>query len=114
MAAAAAKGTYFDQWPMTFVNLPIEPETNKIPTPEFVQSCKAILGLFGASIARAARGECCLLTSINRLGARPCSKYSETPTHFIQKPIDLLGSVAFSPVKSDFQGNITVCFIRQG
>jgi len=26
------------------------------------------------------------------------------------RSVDLLGSTAFSPVKSDFEGNITVCY----
>ncbi|KAI9021255.1 putative glycolipid transfer protein [Hyaloraphidium curvatum] len=63
-ADAGAATTYFDKFAITYVTMPID-EAGGIPTPEFIQATKAILGLF-----------------------------------------DLLGSVAFSPVKSDFDGNI--------
>lgn len=42
-----ASKTYFDQFPLTYVNLNIDEETKKIPTADFIQATKAIVGLFG-------------------------------------------------------------------
>jgi hypothetical protein len=46
-ADAAAGSTYFDKFPKTFANLQIDPATNAIPTGDFIDACKSILGLFG-------------------------------------------------------------------
>ena len=82
-------GTWFDTLKKSFVDVPIDAgKDNAIPTTDFLEASESLTTLFGVYIE---------LMSCNVI---PCSII-----------LDVLGSMAFTPVKNDMIGNIKVLCI---
>ncbi|KAI4120966.1 MAG: hypothetical protein LQ338_006644 [Usnochroma carphineum] len=90
-AAFPPGGTWFDTLPKSFVDVPIDTANgNAIPTSDFLEAAESLTTLFGTY---------------------PLQKPpSSTESDF---PLDLLGSIAFTPVKNDMLGNIKKVRDRQ-
>ena len=80
-------GTWFDTHKKSFVNVPIDPKDQGIATSEFLEAAESTTTLFGATPRYV--------------------KLSNGLADNLPFP-DLLGSVAFVPVKNDMLGNIKV------
>lgn len=79
-------GTFFDTIKLSFADVPVDRSSgNAIPTTEFLEAAESLTSLFGTT---------------------RCLWLSRAVTNHVQT--DVLGSVAFTPVKSDMTGNIKV------
>jgi len=78
-------GTFLDSLKKSFTDVPIDKEKdNAISTTEFLEAAESLTTLFGTA------------------------PLSPPDNHADNWPVDVLGSVAFTPVKNDMLGNIKV------
>jgi hypothetical protein len=90
-----AGGTIVDTFKQSFVDVPIDAENgNAIATTPFLDAAESLTTMFGKSCL------CCInAASPNTL---------MTTSWLTSSLLDVLGSVAFSPVKNDMLGNVKV------
>ncbi len=89
-AAIPPGGTWFDTLKKSFVDVPVDSSNgNAIPTSDFLEAAESLTTLFGR------------LPATSGSGAMIANMLTSLP--------DLLGSIAFTPVKNDMLGNIKVC-----
>lgn len=80
--------TYIDTMKVTFNKVPVNPATKAVQTAEFLEAAESLTTMFGSSPCR-----------------QPCVPVQGL---VLTANKDLLGSVAFSPVKKDMLGNVEV------
>lgn len=99
MATAAvipAGGTFVDTLKKSFVDVTVDADQNNaINTSEFLEAAESLTTIFGIL--------CLCLASISLIPSSTLLKLT-----FRATCLDLLGSVAFTPVKNDMLGNIKV------
>jgi hypothetical protein len=80
-------GTLVSTFKMSFVDVPVNADKdNAISTTEFLDAAESLTSIFGIAVF----------------------PRQELPTQSLTRHPDVLGSLAFSPVKSDMIGNIKV------
>lgn len=91
-AAIPPGGTWFDTLKKSFVDVPVDSSNgNAIPTSDFLEAAESLTTLFG---------------KLPALVVSPSS--GATIGDVLTYSPDLLGSLAFTPVKNDMIGNIKV------
>jgi len=124
LTAIPPGGTYFDTLKRSFVDVPVDKEAdNAISTNEFLEAAESLTTLFGMYQklsqfphllctmedynAAKSRLRCLFRGGLSSLYPSPwLGTYLELTCLGFE--IDVLGSVAFKPVKSDMIGNIKV------
>ena len=103
--------TFFDTLPKSFSDVPIDAEhDNAIATGPFLEAAESLGTLFGTFFGKTIPlSHSPLNHSIGILSLRPLKREL---TCFLF-PLDVLGSVAFTPVKSDITGNVKKIRERQ-